>query len=107
VPTATTSVQVAAPGAGVMALRATFAANPALPRGSFVALRVTGPDGVVRREPLSRPVVTVRAGFGGSGLADVRVDWILVRPGRGGAAAAPVPPGFGIVEPEVVGWTPE
>ncbi len=107
VPTATTAVQVAAPGAGVAALRATFVANPALPPRSFVALRVTGPDGAVRRYRLSRPVMTVSAGFGGSGLADVRIDWMLVRPGPGGAGAAPVPPGFGVVEPHVVRWTPE
>ncbi len=106
VPTTTSSVQLAAPGAGVVDLRATFVANPALPAGSVVALDVTGSDGAERRFPLTRQDTTVRAGLDGSGLADVRIEWVLVRAGRGGGATPPAPAGLDVTDAQVVRWTP-
>lgn len=105
VPVATTTLQLAAPGDGVVDLRATFVPNPALPPGSAVALAVTGSDGVSRRVRLTSPEATIRAGLDGPGLHDVRVDWVLAR--RGGAQApAPPPAGLSVLEARVTGWTP-
>jgi hypothetical protein len=100
------TLQLAAPGDGVVEVRATFVANPALPPGSVVALQVRGSDGAERRVPLSAQDTTVRAGLDGSGLKDVRVRWVLVRAGRRAPTAADPPAGLYVLDARVVGWTP-
>jgi len=106
VATTETTLQLAAPGDGIVDLRARFVANPALPPGSVVALQVLGPDGVVRRVPLTAQDTTIRAGLDGSGLQEVRVRWVLVRAGRGPPPPTAPPAGLYVLDARVVGWTP-
>ena len=101
-----TRIRVAAPGPGVVDLRAGFDWNPVLLAGSLVDLRVQGSDGVTRRLRLVTRDTTIRAGFDGSGLQDVRIQWDLVRPVLAPEDQRRPPAGFAVVGARVVGWTP-
>jgi hypothetical protein len=88
-----------------MDLRAGFEANPALPRGSEAVLHVTGSDGVERRFPLARRVMTVRAGLADGGNQTNHVRWELVRCAGREPPGGPPPVGYTIVASRVVGWS--
>lgn len=109
-PSTQSRIRVAAPGRGVVALRASVQANPALPSGCVVGLQVEGSDGVARRVPrrvLRAPGErTLRAGMSGSGVTDIVVRWVLERcPGQP-SITGPQLAGFAILGTRVVGWRP-
>jgi hypothetical protein len=105
-PTSETIVRVATPGAGTVTIRADFMANPALPRGSIVALRVRGSDGVTRRVPLVVLDTSVPAGVDGAGVHDISIAWDVTRYAGAVPPTGRPPGGHALVDPRIGDWTP-
>jgi hypothetical protein len=101
----TATVQIAAPGSGVVALRARFVTNPAIPRGSRIVIQVQDAGGTPGPIALAGGETTVRAQVS-HGLNNVLVTWTVI------GYAGPIPedgvplPGLGIRDARVVAWDP-
>jgi hypothetical protein len=105
-PTSETVVRVATPSAGIVTIRADFVANPALPRGSIVALHVRGSDDVTRRVPLVVPDTAIRAGVDGAGVSDITIAWDVTRYAGVIPATGRPPGGFALLDARISDWSP-
>ncbi len=99
------TVQIAAPGSGVVTFRARFLTNPEIPRGSRIVIRVRSLGGTSDPIPLAGGETTVRADVR-RGLNNLQIVWSLIYYAGPVPATGVPPPGLGIREAEVVAWDP-
>jgi hypothetical protein len=101
----TATVQIAAPGSGVVALRARFLTNPDIPRGSRIVIQVRSLGGTSDPIELAGGETTVRAEVS-HGLNNLLVVWTVIGYAGPVPATGVPPPGLGIREAQVVAWDP-
>jgi hypothetical protein len=103
---AASEIQLAAPGRGVVDLRAQLLPNPGLPPGSALLADVSQPDGSTSRVALPADEAVPLEVVAERGLNTVTLRWRGVR--APGARPEDLPPaGFGLSGVSIEAWRPE